>query len=749
MLKYTALVTILGVFAFWRAASAQEPTEIDFGRDVQPLFKAHCIDCHGPDEQKNGFRLDRRQDALRGGLGVDIGPGSSDASRLYLRLIGNDFGQRMPPDGPLSTDEIRIIRDWIDQGAKWPDEFAGDKPATVSDPQASRLMDALRSGDQPTLKKLLQEMPEAACRQGTGGSTPLMYAALYGDAASVQKLLGLGADPNVRNDTGATALMWAVDDLEKTRLLLNSGAEVNALSDDSRTPLLIATGRFGSSEIVKLLLEHGANHSVVAPSYRGPITSIRQAIDVRDDRMLQLLLEAGADPNLTAPMPLIAALNSHDFKCIDQVIDAADPNLLRGALLFVSPPLADPHAIGDTTVVDRLLELGAVVQASDAGGRTALMLAANSDTVAVETVTDMIRRGADVNAISAAGQTALDFAKQRGKTPIVNLLIKAGAEEGRVTAAPELKPQRAASARAAVERALPLLQRVDVSFLSKSGCVSCHHNSFAAMSVATAREHGIQVDESIARSQLQATGKHIEMWRERALQGSGIPGDSNSIDYILLGLAVENYPPDAATDALARYLKNEQLADGHWRLIANRPPLGSSEFEVAAVCMHAMQVYGPQVRKADYDEAVGRTARWLVTTQPVTNADRVFQLLGMTWSGAIPDQIRTAADILLTEQRSDGGWGQIASMESDAYATGQALMALHESGSVSVSDAAYQRGVEYLLSTQFEDGSWHVRSRAIPIQPYFETGFPHGRDQWISAAATNWAVMALVPAAGD
>lgn len=87
MLKYTALVTILGVFALWRAASAQEPTEIDFGRDVQPLFKAHCIDCHGPDEQKNGFRLDRRQDALRGGVGVDIGPGSSDASRLYLRLI--------------------------------------------------------------------------------------------------------------------------------------------------------------------------------------------------------------------------------------------------------------------------------------------------------------------------------------------------------------------------------------------------------------------------------------------------------------------------------------------------------------------------------------------------------------------------------------------------------------------------------------------------------------------------------------
>ncbi len=69
MLKHTALVAAIGVFACWRTASAQEPTVIDFGRDVQPLFKAHCIDCQGPNEQKNGFRLDRRQDALRGGLG--------------------------------------------------------------------------------------------------------------------------------------------------------------------------------------------------------------------------------------------------------------------------------------------------------------------------------------------------------------------------------------------------------------------------------------------------------------------------------------------------------------------------------------------------------------------------------------------------------------------------------------------------------------------------------------------------------
>jgi hypothetical protein len=59
----------------------------------------------------------------------------------------------------------------------------------------------------------------------------------------------------------------------------------------------------------------------------------------------------------------------------------------------------------------------------------------------------------------------------------------------------------------------------------------------------------------------------------------------------------------------------------------------------------------------------------------------------------------------------------------------------------------YQQGVRFLLKTQREDGSWYVRTRAIPLQPYFDSEFPHGRDQFISAAATNWATMALAPAA--
>ena len=81
-------------------------------------------------------------------------------------------------------------------------------------------------------------------------------------------------------------------------------------------------------------------------------------------------------------------------------------------------------------------------------------------------------------------------------------------------------------------------------------------------------------------------------------------------------------------------------------------------------------------------------------------------------------------------------------MASDAYASGQALYALGTSG-VATSSATFRNGTRYLLRTQLEDGTWYVRSRALGFQPYIDSGFPHGPDQFISAAATSWAVMAL------
>ena len=220
-------------------------------------------------------------------------------------------------------------------------------------------------------------------------------------------------------------------------------------------------------------------------------------------------------------------------------------------------------------------------------------------------------------------------------------------------------------------------------------------------------------------------------------------------------MAAANYPPDPATDAIALFLKNHQSPDGRWYVVAHRPPLESSDIQMTATAMHAIQVYAPPTERADCDRAVQRAASWLAKAQPRTTHDRAYQLLGLAWarpsqeSGQGSDQklINKAAAALLAEQRPDGGWAQIPSLTSDAFATGQALVALNQSGALTVTDPAFQRGVQFLMNTQLEDGSWYVKRRALPIQPFFESGFPHGRDQFISAAATNWAATALALAA--
>ncbi|MGH9407940.1 MAG: c-type cytochrome domain-containing protein [Vicinamibacterales bacterium] len=118
-------------------SAAQAPARhIDFVKDVQPIFREHCYECHGARKQMNGFRLDRRSDALRGGTIPVIAPGSSQSSRLYLRLIGDRYGRQMPVEGEISPGEIDVIKTWLDEGAEWPDAASGETPPPPVSPEA-------------------------------------------------------------------------------------------------------------------------------------------------------------------------------------------------------------------------------------------------------------------------------------------------------------------------------------------------------------------------------------------------------------------------------------------------------------------------------------------------------------------------------------------------------------------------------------------------------------------------------------
>jgi squalene cyclase len=132
-----------------------------------------------------------------------------------------------------------------------------------------------------------------------------------------------------------------------------------------------------------------------------------------------------------------------------------------------------------------------------------------------------------------------------------------------------------------------------------------------------------------------------------------------------------------------------------------------------------------------------------LNAQPATVDDRAMLLTALRRSEAAPARVQAAAQALLKLQGIDGGWAGNKYLESDAWATSEALTALYEAGAISSKDAAYRRGLQFLVETRQKDGSWRVRSRAPKFQPYFESGFPYGHDQWISAAATARAVAVL------
>ena len=706
------------------SAIAQSPAKVEYARDIQPIFRDHCIECHGPSQQMRGLRLDRRRDALPnrvGANGARIVPGNSAKSLLYQRVSGRESGAQMPPSGPLRPEQISLIKTWIDQNADWPDALSGDKSNVPPDPAAVQIMTALRDGDRRAFEAALVQK-DAVNAKGLGGWTPLMYSALYGDGNAVRLLLEKGADPNARNDAGATALMYAAANEEKTRLLLDQKADPNLRSGEGRTALLIAVARPDSYASVKLLLDRGADIKPQLPDGRGVLTL---AIGSRDPQLLQLLLDHGAQQK---PLPLAASLVNCSA-CFDLLVKLAEPADFSAAL---------QGAIrADLARLNLLLEKGA-----RANPNSLLLVAQSPVAIPEATIRTLVDRGADLNAKTPAGVSVLDFAKRHGNRTLVKVLNETGARDVATEPTP-LKPKPAASARAAIERVLPMLQRADVAFLDRAGCVSCHNNSLTAMTVAAARSKGIQVNETIAKNQLRRIAAFLDENAERALENEGVPGGIDTTSYTLLGMAAENYPSDAITDAWGSYVKNTQAPDGRWKCGAIRPPLESSDFEVTAASIRSLRAYRLKSHKADYDKAVERAVRWLENAKPANTEDHAFKILGLMWSGSKSPAIRTTASALLALQNPDGGWSQLPTLPSDAYATGQAIVALREADAIATNNPSYRAGIRYLMNTQLEDGSWYVRTRAIPIQPQFDSDFPHGLDQFISTAASNWAAMAL------
>jgi Squalene-hopene cyclase C-terminal domain len=297
----------------------------------------------------------------------------------------------------------------------------------------------------------------------------------------------------------------------------------------------------------------------------------------------------------------------------------------------------------------------------------------------------------------------------------------------------------------AITKSLPLLQSTSHVFLENAGgCQSCHHQDLTAVSLSLAKEKGFAVNDTSLNEIFDSIQQVIGHRKEVLVQNDDPVAIIMSSGYQLWALWANQYKSNKLIGMLVKNLMQRQTSEGCWVSPNPRPPLEYYAFSATALMVASIQYYSPASLKQEAAQRIEKARSWMMRTVPETNEERVFQILGLKWINGDKNFIQQQAKKLLATQHEDGGWSQLTNLETDSYATGQALYALYESGQVKADDAAFQKGITFLLKTQHEDGSWKVKSRSIPFVPFVFNGFPHEKDQFISAAGTNWATMALI-----
>ncbi len=621
------------------------------------------------------------------------------------------------------------------------------------------LLSAIRDGDIGRMIAALNRGADANAK-GAEGWPALVQAALYGNEMTIELLLERGADPKAATPDGLTALHVAAGDLGKARALIAHGADVNAKTKAGRTPLLIAVRQDGAYPVVQLLIEKGADVKVldsVPDFFSGPgLNALMLAAKTSDVRTVRLLAERGLDVNATNPngdTALFEAAWAGNTEVVRYLISkGADVNAEMAKFPFKGfTALGIAAALDRVEIAEMLIAAGARVNARDGAGYEPLQWAAMSERGDARLVRSLIAAGADLNVKGAFDETAFTWAARRGHTAIVDALREAGAQgEGPIARAPFVAPASASSGdiKTAVAKAVDPLLKSGPVFFKTSGCMSCHHQTLPVQAAALARSRGIKVDQDAEQKQYKTILSFITPAQEALLEMTdAVPDVHVTGGYTLEALASESHPGDGVTAALVHNIAGKQMADGSWPGFAPRPPIESGAIQSTAFGVRALRLYGMPGRKAEFEKRIAHAREWLRDAEPRTTEDRIMKLYGLYWAKAPNADIAQAAGALAAMQRADGGWAQLPGLESDAYATGKAMVALHESGRMSVSDPAYRRGVAFLMGTQCEDGTWLVKTRAFPFQPLKPSGFPHDRDQWISAAGTSWAAMALAYAA--
>lgn len=568
----------------------------------------------------------------------------------------------------------------------------------------------------------------------------LFLAIDHRNTAEVQALLKKGADPNSRNGLEFTPLYIASASYQMDVMgdLLKAGADVDAESNYG-TPLMFAAAT-GNIYGANILLAKGANVNATRndgmtilmmasysgnPAFVGELLKRNADVNTKDDNGANALMYAARTGNDKAGELLLNA-------GVD--VDGFDNDQMT--------PLMAAAKAGHTSFAKMLMDHKADPNKKDKVGQTSLMLAAKYNDNA-ELVKTLVAGGADANAKDSKGRTAVMLADSKGFSTSANALSNK-----------HQKTMMNRTPRQAVSATLKLVQSSMTTFANKTACTSCHQEGLGRIATGMARDHGFKLDPALEGRQcgmLNGMTQALKPLHQGALKNPEVMkqvplieiNEVNTLDtWMLAGMAAHKQPKNDATAAMASVLARQQGKDGQWSMSLPRTPMQSSPFTFTALAIRSLSAYAPKSDAAKTAGQIKLAQTWLMKTPAKTSEDRASKLLGLKWSNQ--KDLRKAAAEIRADQRPDGGWAQLPNLASDAYATGQALYALHEGGGMSVNDPVYQKGVKYLLRTQDEDGSWFVNKRAIPANNYFDAGFPHGQSQYSSFNGSCWAMMALL-----
>ncbi len=597
------------------------------------------------------------------------------------------------------------------QAALWPGliQQAGrkstDPPVAAKGKFGQDLFMAIDHRNLEGVKALIKKGADPDSRNGLE-LTPLYIAGASHQTDVMKELLAAGAKPDSESPYGTPITFAAMSaNLDGVKLLISKGVDVNVPRGDGMTPLMFAANA-GHPGVVAELIQHKAE------------------VNTQDDEGVSALAFAARQGNDGAGQVLLGA---------GAKVDSVD--------LEKQTPLMEAAMTGHASFAQMLLKAGASPNAKDAKGRTALMLAAaNGENP--ELIKALLAAGSDLKATDAEGRNAAALAAGRGYKLTASLL---GAPIGRVAAK--------RTAKEAIPLSLKLLQDSMVEFGKNTNCISCHQEGLGRMVTADAKARGFKTDPELQKTHLMKLGGMLSATKplhEGALKDPEVMKQVPLIEmnevtpgyaWLLNGMVSQNDPVTPAAGAMAMVMGRQQTPEGFWSFSLPRVPMQSSFFTMTALAVRGLKTYAPKSDAKEVSERIAKAAAWFAATPAKTSEDRAFRLLGMIWSG-VKDR-KTAIAEVRKDQRQDGGWSQAPTSQSDAYATGQALYALNQAG-VPVTDAAYQKGVEYLLRTQDADGSWFVYKRALPANNYFDAGFPHGQSQYASFNGTSWATLALM-----